>query len=101
MLWFFESFFPVVWIAFLIYWRIKAAGTKTTRRSEPALLGILRALAFLVVIVLLSTTRIPLPWLYRQLWPSGPLGLEPLLPSWAFSSPFGRASTSPIAGAAP
>jgi hypothetical protein len=30
MLWFFESFFPVVWIAFLIYWRIKAAGTKTT-----------------------------------------------------------------------
>jgi len=26
MLWFFESFFPVAWIAFLIYWRIKAAG---------------------------------------------------------------------------
>jgi hypothetical protein len=71
MLWFFEFFFPVVWIAFLIYWRIKAAGTKTNQRSEPALLGILRALAFLVVIVLLSTTRIPLPWLYRQLWPSG------------------------------
>src|ERR1700692_4143604 len=71
MLWFFESFFPVVWIAFLIYWRIKAAGTKTAQRSEPAFLGILRALAFLVVIVLLSTTRIPLPWLYRQLWPSG------------------------------
>jgi protein-S-isoprenylcysteine O-methyltransferase Ste14 len=71
MLWFFESFFPVVWIAFLIYWRIKVAGTKTTQRSEPALLGILRALAFLVVTVLLSTTRIPLPWLYRQLWPSG------------------------------
>ncbi|HEY6766888.1 MAG TPA: hypothetical protein VI386_19175 [Candidatus Sulfotelmatobacter sp.] len=44
MLWFFESFFPVVWIAFLIYWRIKAAGTKTTQRSEPALLGILLAL---------------------------------------------------------
>jgi protein-S-isoprenylcysteine O-methyltransferase Ste14 len=71
MLWFFESFFPVVWIAFLVYWRIKAAGTKTTQRSEPAASGILRALAFLVVIVLLSTTRIPLPWLYRQLWPSG------------------------------
>ena len=43
MLWFFESFFPVVWIAFLIYWRIKAAGTKTTQRTEPVLLGILRA----------------------------------------------------------
>ena len=29
MLWFFESFFPAVWIAFLLYWQIKAAGTKT------------------------------------------------------------------------
>ncbi len=71
MLWFFDSFFPVVWIVFIVYWRIKAAGTKTTQRREPAASGILRALAFVVVIVLLSTTRIPLPWLYRQLWPSG------------------------------
>ncbi len=71
MLWFFESFFPVVWIAFLLYWQIKAANTKTTQRLEPAASRILRALAFLIVIVLLSTTRIPLPWLYRQLWPSG------------------------------
>ena len=61
MLWFFESFFPVVWIAFLLYWQIKAADTKTTRRLEPAASRILRALAFLIVIVLLSTTRIPLP----------------------------------------
>jgi protein-S-isoprenylcysteine O-methyltransferase Ste14 len=71
MLWFFKSFFPVVWIAFLLYWRIKAFNTKTTQRIEPAASRILRALALLIVIVLLSTTRIPLPWLYRQLWPSG------------------------------
>src|ERR1700758_3965440 len=71
MLWFFESFFPVVWIAFLLYWQIKAAGTKTTQRLEPAASRILRAVVFLIVIVLLSTTRIPQPWLYRQLWPSG------------------------------
>lgn len=71
MLWFFESFFPVVWIAFLVYWQIRAVGTKTTQRLEPAVSRILRALAFLIVIVLLSTTRIPLPWLYRQLWPPG------------------------------
>jgi protein-S-isoprenylcysteine O-methyltransferase Ste14 len=74
MLWFFESFFPVVWIAFLLYWQIiKAAATqtKTTQRLEPAASRILRAFAFLIVIVLLSTTRIRLPWLYRQLWPSG------------------------------
>jgi protein-S-isoprenylcysteine O-methyltransferase Ste14 len=71
MPWFFESFFPVIWIAFIVYWRIKAANTKTTQRIEPAAPQILRALAFLIVIIVLSTTRIPLPWLYRQLWPSG------------------------------
>ncbi len=71
MLWFYESFFPVVWIAFIVYWRIKAAGAKSNQRREPDASGILRALTFLIVIVLLSTTRIPLPWLYRRLWPSG------------------------------
>jgi protein-S-isoprenylcysteine O-methyltransferase Ste14 len=71
MLRFFESFFPVVWIAFLLYWGIKSAGTKTTQRVEPAASRILRALGLLIVILLLSTTRIPLPWLYRQVWPSG------------------------------
>src|ERR1017187_6458608 len=36
MLWFYESFFPVVWIFFLLYWQIKAANTKSTQRLEPA-----------------------------------------------------------------
>jgi len=71
VLWFYQSFFPVVWIVFLIYWQIKAANTKTTQRLEPAVSRILRVLAFLIVIVLLSTTRIPLSWLYLQLWPVG------------------------------
>jgi hypothetical protein len=31
MLWFYESFFPVVWIIFLLYWQIKAANTKSTQ----------------------------------------------------------------------
>jgi protein-S-isoprenylcysteine O-methyltransferase Ste14 len=71
VLWFFKSFFPVVWIAFILYWRIKAADTKTSQRLEPNAWPILRALTFLIVIVLLSIPRIPLPWLYRQLWPTG------------------------------
>jgi protein-S-isoprenylcysteine O-methyltransferase Ste14 len=71
MLWFYESFFPAVWILFLLYWQIKAAKTKTTRRLEPAASRILRASIFLIAIILLSTTRIPLPWLYLQLWPVG------------------------------
>ena len=71
MMWFFESFFPVVWIAFILYWRIRAANTKTTQRLEPTAWPILRALAFLIVIIFLSIPRVPLPWLYRPLWRSG------------------------------
>lgn len=71
MLRFYESFFPVVWIVFLLYWQIKAANTKTTKRLEPAGSRILRVFIFLIAIVLLSTTRIPLPWLYLQPWPAG------------------------------
>jgi protein-S-isoprenylcysteine O-methyltransferase Ste14 len=71
VLWFYESFFPVLWIAFLLYWQIKAAGAKTTQRLEPAGSRILRALVFLVAIILLSTTRIPLRWLYLPVWPVG------------------------------
>jgi protein-S-isoprenylcysteine O-methyltransferase Ste14 len=71
MLWFYESFFPVVWIFFFVYWQIKAINTKTTQRLEPAASRILRVFIFLIAIVLLSTTRIPLPWLYLQLWPAG------------------------------
>ena len=71
MLWFYELFFPVVWVAFLVYWRIKAIGTKAAQRREPSASAILRALTFVVVIALLLTPRIPLPWLFRQLWPAG------------------------------
>ena len=69
MLWFYQLFFPVLWIAFLIYWQIKAVDTKSTQRLEPAASRILRVVVFLIAIVLLSTTRIPLRWLYLQLWP--------------------------------
>jgi protein-S-isoprenylcysteine O-methyltransferase Ste14 len=71
MIWFYQLFFPVVWITFLTYWQIKAFNTKTTQRLEPAVSRILRALTILVAIVLLSTKWIPLPWLYRSLWHTG------------------------------
>jgi hypothetical protein len=64
MLWLYEGFFPVVWIAFLLYWQIKAINTKTTQRLEPAASRLLRVLIFLIAIALLSIPRIPLPWLY-------------------------------------
>ncbi|MGH9588231.1 MAG: hypothetical protein ACRD3F_14875, partial [Acidobacteriaceae bacterium] len=64
MLWFDESFFPALWIAFLVYWQIKAVHTKTTQRLEPVASRIVRALVFLIAIILFFTTRIPLHWLY-------------------------------------
>jgi protein-S-isoprenylcysteine O-methyltransferase Ste14 len=71
VLWFYEGFFPVLWIVFLVYWQIKAAGTKTTQRIEPIASRILRVVIFGIAIALLSTTRIPLRWLYLELWPGG------------------------------
>jgi protein-S-isoprenylcysteine O-methyltransferase Ste14 len=71
MLWFYEAFFPVVWIFFLLYWQIKAVKTKSTQRLEPAASRLLRVFVFLIALVLLWTARIPLPWLYLQLWPAG------------------------------
>ena len=71
MIWFYNYFFFAIWIAFLLYWQIKAVGAKATQRLEPAASRLLRAFVFLIAIVLLSSTHIPLPWLYRPLWPAG------------------------------
>ena len=71
MIWLYKSFFPAVWIVFVVYWQIRAANTKKTQRLEPAVSRILRVLAILLAIVLLSTTWIPLPWLYRPVWQQG------------------------------
>ena len=78
MLWFYEWFFPVVWIIFFLYWRIRAFNTKTTQRIEPLASRILRIFICLIAVALLIITPkyVPLPWLYHQLWPTG------LLPFW-------------------
>jgi protein-S-isoprenylcysteine O-methyltransferase Ste14 len=76
MISFYQAFFPVAWIVFLVYWQIKATNTKTTQRLEPASSRILRVVIFAIAIALLWSNRIPLPWLYVQLWPNG------LLPFW-------------------
>jgi protein-S-isoprenylcysteine O-methyltransferase Ste14 len=71
MIWVYEGLFPVVWVAFLIYWQVKAGDTKATQRLEPAWSRLLRVLIFVVAIAVESTTRIPLRWLYVALWPQG------------------------------
>jgi protein-S-isoprenylcysteine O-methyltransferase Ste14 len=68
MHWFYELFFPVVWTVFLVYWQVKAANTKSNQRMEPVGSRIFRVLVFLIAMVLLLVPRIPLSWLYSELW---------------------------------
>ncbi len=63
MRWLYAYFFPAIWITFLIYWQIKAFGTKATQRLEPIASRIVRSVVFLVAIALLMLQNIPLPWL--------------------------------------
>ncbi len=71
MLWFYEYSFPAIWVIFLVYWRIRAIGTKPTQRLEPIASQIVRSAAFLIAIALLMVNRIPLPWLYLHILPAG------------------------------
>lgn len=64
MRWFYDFFFPVIWIVFLVYWQVMARNVKTIKRLEPAALRVTRMLLFFIAIVLLSYPRIPIPWLY-------------------------------------
>ena len=71
MLWFYEWFFPVLWLTWFAYWQISAARVKTTTRLEPLPSRIVRSVLFLTAIALLIFGRIPIPWLYRQFLPQG------------------------------
>lgn len=71
MLWFYQWFFPVFWIVFLVYWQIRAGNTKTTMRLERPLSRIVRALVFLAAILLLSLPDLPARILYRPLIAQG------------------------------
>lgn len=66
MLWVYYGFFPVVWIAYLVYWQIAAAGAKTTARIEPVISRVLRTVVLLAGVALLCLNHLPIPWLYRN-----------------------------------
>jgi len=66
MRWFYTWFFPVLWIAYLVYWRVAALNAKTTQRLESLPSRITRSVVFLIGVALLSLPRIPIPWLYRS-----------------------------------
>jgi protein-S-isoprenylcysteine O-methyltransferase Ste14 len=71
MHWLTDYLFLVLWMVFLVYWQVMAAGAKATQRLEPAASRITRVVLFFIAIVLLMDQRIPLPWLYRHFLPLG------------------------------
>jgi protein-S-isoprenylcysteine O-methyltransferase Ste14 len=74
MIYIYNYLFTVVWIAFLVYWQIRAFGTKTTQRIEPMASRVARTVLFLIAIALLTFWHIPIRWLYAQLLPQGVWG---------------------------
>src|SRR5271166_733090 len=70
MRWFYSFFFPALWIIYLAYWQIAAAGAKSNQRVEPASRRILRTVLFLTAVSLLCLPDIPLPLLYKQFMPA-------------------------------
>ena len=69
MIYVYYYLFPVMWIVFLVYWNAVAMNAKATERMEPTASRVTRAMVFLAAIVLLSFPHLPLPWLYRPLYP--------------------------------
>jgi protein-S-isoprenylcysteine O-methyltransferase Ste14 len=65
--------FPVVWIAFLLYWQLMAVNVKATQRLEPATSRIARVVLFLFALLLIGYPGIPIHWLYRRILPDARL----------------------------
>ena len=63
-MWFYNLFFPVIWLGFVLYWQVKANRAKETQRLEGATSRVVRSLVFLVAIALMWLPNLPAPFLY-------------------------------------
>jgi protein-S-isoprenylcysteine O-methyltransferase Ste14 len=68
-------FFPAVWIVYLVYWQIAAAGAKATQRIESVSSRVFRTILLLSGVALLCWPRLPIAWLYQHFLPGS---------AWAF-----------------
>ncbi len=68
---FYEYIFPVMWIAYIVYWRAMAEDVKVNERIEPAGFRLVRAALMLIAILLLLLPRIPVPFLNDRFVPQG------------------------------
>lgn len=62
----YEYLFPLLWLAFFVYWRVKSADVKASSRIEPALSRFMRAFLMLLGSALLILPRIPVAFLEKR-----------------------------------
>ncbi len=74
MRWLYHYLFPVMWIAFFLYWRLAAIGGKAARRVEGMPSRMLRVTLWIGALGILMVDRLPLPWLYREFYRPGLVG---------------------------
>lgn len=72
MRWLYAYLFPIIWIAFMLYWRLISAGNKTTRRLESFTRRAIRVVLFSAAIVILIFQSLPVAWLNRPILPRTP-----------------------------
>ncbi|MGD0902086.1 MAG: isoprenylcysteine carboxylmethyltransferase family protein [Terracidiphilus sp.] len=70
MRFFYEWFFPALWVAFFFYWQIAARGAKSNERVEPLVSRIVKEATFGLAIVILMGRGLPVPVLYRFYLPT-------------------------------
>lgn len=68
---FYRWLFPAMWLAFVVYWQVMAAGTKASARVEPAFSRAIRMVVILAAIALFWLPNLPARWLYRAILPGG------------------------------
>jgi len=64
--------FPALWLAWACYWWLGARRTKATERHEPLASRLLHLVPLALVVALLFSERVPLPWLARRFLPWAP-----------------------------
>jgi len=70
MRFFYEWFFPALWVAFFFYWQIAARGAKSNERVEPLVSRIVKEATFGLAIVILMSRGLLVPVLYRFYLPT-------------------------------
>jgi len=60
---------PLMWLAWLLYWRAAASGVKKTQRRETLASRMSHVVPLLLGVLLIAWPRVPIPWLSAAIVP--------------------------------